>query len=42
MEDAPWVWFFHDKNPMAVRKRVRGLDITSSPFFDLQPVWVDA
>jgi len=42
MEDAPWVWFYHDKNPMAVRKRVRGLDITSSPFFDLQPVWVDA
>ena len=42
MEDAPWVWFYHDKNPMAVRKRVHGLDITSSQFFDLKPVWVDA
>ena len=42
MEDAPWVWFYHDKNPMAVRKRVHGLDITSSQFFDLKPVWVSA
>lgn len=42
MEDAPWVWFYHDKNPLAVRKRVHGLDIGSSPFFDLKPVWVDA
>lgn len=42
VEDAPWVWFYHDKNPLAVRNRVKGLDIGSSPFFDLQPVWVDA
>lgn len=42
VEDAPWVWMYHDKNPLAVRKRVRGLDIGSSPFFDLKPVWVDA
>ncbi len=42
MEDAPWVWMYHDKNPLAIRKRVMGLDIGSSPFFDLRPVWVQA
>ncbi len=42
MEDAPWVWFYHDKGPMALRKRVKGLDITSSSFFDLKTVWLDA
>jgi peptide/nickel transport system substrate-binding protein len=42
VEDAPWIWMYHDKNPLAVRKRVHDLDIGSSPFFDLHRVWVDA
>lgn len=42
VEDAPWLWVFHDRNPVAVRKRVRGLDIGATPFFDLQPVWIDS
>lgn len=42
VDDAPWVWFYHDKNPVVARNRVRGLDIGSSPFFDLHPVWLES
>ncbi|HYM92390.1 MAG TPA: hypothetical protein VEW91_12235, partial [bacterium] len=41
VEDAPWLWVVHDKNAVALRKRVKGLDICATPYFDLQPVWIE-
>ncbi len=41
VEDAPWLWVFHDRNPVAIHKRVKGLDIAATPYYDLQPVWID-
>jgi peptide/nickel transport system substrate-binding protein len=38
VDDAPWLWVVHDKNPIALRKRVKGLDVAATPYLDLQPV----
>lgn len=41
VDDAPWLWLFHNKTAFAIRKRVHGLDVPSSIWFDLKTVWVE-
>jgi peptide/nickel transport system substrate-binding protein len=40
VDDAPWVWIVHDRNPRAMTKRVQGFVSAQSWFQDLTGVWI--
>jgi hypothetical protein len=40
VDDAPWVWIVHDRNPRAMTKQVHGFVSAQSWFQDLTRVWI--
>ena len=40
VDDAPWVWIVHDRNPRAMTKQVQGFVSAQSWFQDLTRVWI--
>ena len=41
VDDAPWVWIVHDKNPRAFAASVKGYTPAQSWFNDLTTVWME-
>ncbi len=40
VDDAPWVWIVHDRNPRAFAAKVRGYTPAQSWFTDLTTVYI--
>ena len=40
VDDAPWLWIVHDRNPRAMTKQVQGFVSAQSWFQDLTRVWI--
>jgi len=40
VDEAPWVWIVHDRNPRAMTKEVQGFVSAQSWFQDLTRVWI--
>jgi len=40
VDNAPWVWIVHDRNPRAMTKQVQGFVSAQSWFQDLTRVWI--